>query len=185
MPLAFGIDSRSWSAYCLGQQVGAFSIRAEDAKGTRWTRCIEAKEQVIQLLKAQSNRILVILDDIDRLSNEQIRYVFSWLLRLRGSQTRLTFGLRQRNSCWGIKGCPKRKWTGLPWKVIQMPIQIPNIQRSDLRNALLNGLMKLLQISKNSDITRSTGNNCLVHALIPLSRISGISTVCAMRCALN
>lgn len=45
-------------------------------KGLDERDVLKQKEQVIQLLKAQSNRILVILDDIDRLSNEQIRYVF-------------------------------------------------------------------------------------------------------------
>lgn len=34
---------------------------------------LKQKDQVIKLLSEQSNRILVVLDDIDRLSNEQIR----------------------------------------------------------------------------------------------------------------
>ena len=34
------------------------------------------KEKVVQLLKGQNKRILVVIDDIDRLNNEQIRQVF-------------------------------------------------------------------------------------------------------------
>ena len=45
-------------------------------KGLDERDVLKQKDQVIKLLNTQSNRILVILDDIDRLSNEQIRYVF-------------------------------------------------------------------------------------------------------------
>lgn len=46
-------------------------------KGLDERDVLKQKDQVIQLLKAQSNRVLVILDDIDRLSKEQIRLYFS------------------------------------------------------------------------------------------------------------
>lgn len=60
-------SASKWGLSRLGQKM---------QKGLDERDVLKQKEQVIQLLKAQSNRILVILDDIDRLSNEQIRYVF-------------------------------------------------------------------------------------------------------------
>lgn len=57
-------SASKWGLSRLGQKM---------QKGLDERDVLKQKEQVIQLLKAQSNRILVILDDIDRLSNEQIR----------------------------------------------------------------------------------------------------------------
>ena len=56
-----------WGLSRLGQKM---------QKGLDERDVLKQKEQVIQLLKTQANRILVVLDDIDRFSNEQIRYVF-------------------------------------------------------------------------------------------------------------
>ena len=56
-----------WGFSRLGQKI---------QKGLDERDVLKQKNQVIQLLSAQSNRVLVVLDDIDRLNNEQIRYIF-------------------------------------------------------------------------------------------------------------
>ena len=56
-----------WGFSRLGQKI---------QKGLDELDVLKQKNQVIQLLSAQSNRVLVVLDDIDRLNNEQIRYIF-------------------------------------------------------------------------------------------------------------
>ena len=57
-------------------KLGASLVGRKMQKGLDERDILQQKEKVIKMLKEQSNRILVILDDIDRLSNEQIRYVF-------------------------------------------------------------------------------------------------------------
>lgn len=84
-------------------------------KGLDERDVLKQKEQVIQLLKAQSNRILVILDDIDRLSNEQIRYVFQLITSVaRFPNTTYLLVFDKEIVVEALKGDPKRKWTGLP-----------------------------------------------------------------------
>lgn len=170
-------SASKWGLSRLGQKM---------QKGLDERDVLKQKEQVIQLLKAQSNRILVILDDIDRLSNEQIRYVFQLITSVaRFPNTTYLLVFDKEIVVEALKGVQSGNGQDYLEKVIQMQFRFPTFSVLIYAMPFLNGLMKLLQISKNSDITRSTGNNCLVHALIPLSRISGISTVCAMRCALN
>lgn len=78
MPLAFlelipGVgapiaSASKWGLSRLGQKM---------QKGLDERDVLKQKEQVIQLLKAQSNRILVILDDIDRIKQRTDTLCFS------------------------------------------------------------------------------------------------------------
>ncbi len=81
----------------------------------------------MQLLKAQSNRILVILDDIDGLSNKQIRYVFQLITSVaRFPNTTYLLVFDKEIVVEALKGV--QSGNGQDYlKVIQMPIQIPNI----------------------------------------------------------
>lgn len=62
--------------------ISFFGKNSAEAMGKFLKKRIDAndvqsqKEYVISLLQKQSKRILVVIDDIDRLSNEQIRHVF-------------------------------------------------------------------------------------------------------------
>ena len=69
IPLAGGLLS------FLGKK-GAETAGSKLKKGCDEKDISKQKEFVIKLLQEQSNRILVVIDDIDRLSNEQIRQVF-------------------------------------------------------------------------------------------------------------
>lgn len=114
-------------------------------KGLDKRDVLKQKEQVIQLLKNQSNRILVILDDIDRLSNEQIRYVFQLITSVaKFPNTTYLLVFDKEIVVEALKDVQSGNGQDYLEKVIQMPIQIPDIQRSDLRNALferLDGIM--------------------------------------------
>lgn len=98
---------------------------------------LKQKEQVIKMLQEQSKRILVILDDIDRLSNEQIRYVFQLITSVaRFPNTTYLLVFDKEIVVEALKDVQSGNGQDYLEKVIQMPIQIPDIQRTDLRNAL-------------------------------------------------
>lgn len=105
---------------------------------------LKQKDQVINLLRNQPNRILIVLDDIDRLSNEQIRYVFQLITsvaRFPKTTYLLVFDKEIVNEA--LKDVQSGNGQDYLEKVIQMPIQIPDIQNSDLRNVLLNRLEEI------------------------------------------
>ena len=97
----------------------------------------QQKEQIIKMLQEQSNRILVIIDDIDRLSNEQIRYIFQLITSVaRFPNTMYLLVFDKEIVVEALKDVQSGNGQDYLEKVIQMPIQIPDIQRTDLRKVL-------------------------------------------------
>ena len=77
------------------------------------------------------------LDDIDHLSNEQIRYVFQLITSVaRFPNTIYLLVFDKEIVVEALKDVQSGNGQDYLEKVIQMPIQIPDIQRSDLRNIL-------------------------------------------------
>lgn len=114
-------------------------------KGLDERDVLKQKDQVIQLLKAQSNRILVIIDDIDRLSNEQIRYVFQLITSVaRFPNTTYLLVFDKEIVVEALKNVQSGNGHDYLEKVIQMPIRIPDVQRSDLRNVLFERLDEII-----------------------------------------
>lgn len=118
-------------------KLGASLVGRKMQKGLDERDILQQKEKVIKMLKEQSNRILVILDDIDRLSNEQIRYVFQLITSVaRFPNTTYLLVFDKEIVVEALKDVQSGNGQDYLEKVIQMPIQIPDIQRTDLRNAL-------------------------------------------------
>ena len=107
---------------------------------------IKQKEHVVDLLSKQKNQILVVIDDIDRLSNEQIRQVFqlvSSVAKFPNTTYLLVF-----DKDVVVKALSKvQEGDGEDYleKVIQMPIQIPEIQESKLHATLFKRLDEVLK----------------------------------------
>ncbi len=118
-----------WGASWLGRKM---------QKGLDERDVLHQKEQVVNMLRTQSHRILVVLDDIDRLSNEQIRYVFQLITSVaKFPNTTYLLVFDKEIVVEALKDVQSGNGQDYLEKVIQMPIQIPDIQRSDLRNVLL------------------------------------------------
>lgn len=102
------------------------------------------KNKVIQLLEDQPNRILVVIDDIDRLNNEQIRYIFQLITSV-AKFPKLTYLVvfDKEIVVEALKGVQSGYGQDYLEKIIQMPIQIPDIQRSDLRKLLTEQLEQI------------------------------------------
>lgn len=125
-----------WGFSRLGQKI---------QKGLDKRDVLKQKNQVIQLLNNQSNRVLVVLDDIDRLSNEQIRYIFQLITSVaRFPNTTYLLVFDKEIVVEALKDVQSGNGQDYLEKVIQMPIQIPDIQRSDLHNFLIEQLDKII-----------------------------------------
>ncbi len=127
---------------------------------------IKQKEHVVDLLSKQKNQILVVIDDIDRLSNEQIRQVFqlvSSVAKFPNTTYLLVFDKEVV-----VKALSKvQEGDGEDYleKVIQMPIQIPEIQESKLHATLFQRLNDVLKKYPDSlfdkDHWQKTFNPCV------------------------
>lgn len=110
-------------------------------KGSGEKDISKQKEFVISLLKEQPNRILVVIDDIDRLDNEQIRQVFQLVTSVAKFPNTIYLLVFDRDVV--VKALEKvQEGDGEDYleKIIQMPIQMPEVRPARLRQVLLDQL---------------------------------------------
>lgn len=103
------------------------------------------KQNVVNLLAKQNNKIIVVIDDIDRLSNEQIRQVFQLVSSV--AKFPNTIYLLVFDKSVVVKALEKvQEGNGEDYlqKVIQMPIQIPEIPEAKLHAVLFNRLNDIM-----------------------------------------
>lgn len=107
---------------------------------------LQQKNEVIKLLEAQKTKILVVIDDIDRLNNEQIRQIFqlvSAVAKFPNTAYLLVF-----DKDIVVKALNKiQEGSGEDYlhKIIQMPIQIPDIKEAELHKTLFNSLDQIIE----------------------------------------
>ena len=126
-------------------KVGAISIGKKLQKDSTESDVISQKNQVVELLKKQKSRILVVIDDIDRLSSEQIRLVFQLVASV--AKFPNTAYLLVFDKDVVVKSLEKvQEGDGEDYleKVIQMPIQIPEIHKENLHTVLFTRLDEIL-----------------------------------------
>lgn len=138
------------------------------------------KEKVINLLKGQSCKILVVIDDIDRLSNEQIRYVFQLVTSVAKFPNTIYLLVFDKDIV--VKALEQvQEGNGEDYleKVIQMPIQIPDINRSTLRNILLYRLDEILKRHSDANFLDTRWRNIYTYCIDPfINNIRDINRLC-------
>jgi predicted KAP-like P-loop ATPase len=96
------------------------------------------KEEISDALKEQEGRVVVIIDDIDRLSAEKIREVFQ-VVKAVGDLPRVIYLLAFDESVVleALAGMHGESGRGYLEKVVQAPIELPPIDRHALQTLLL------------------------------------------------
>lgn len=129
---------------------GILALSRKMKKGADEKDILKQKEYVIDLLKKQSKKILVVIDDIDRLSSEQIRQIFQLITSVAKFPNTIYLLVFDKEIV--VKALQKmQEGNGEDYleKIIQMPIQIPNIPRIKLRKIMIDQLNQIL--SENTD----------------------------------
>lgn len=106
---------------------------------------VQQKNAIINLLKQQKTKILIIIDDIDRLNSEQIRQVFqlvSSVAKFPNTSYLLVFD--KEIVVNALNKVQEGSGEDYLHKIIQMPIQIPEVTESKLHAALFASLDKVL-----------------------------------------
>lgn len=106
---------------------------------------LKQKEVVVKMLQNLNQKILIVIDDIDRLDNEQIRQVFQLVSAVAKFPNTIYLLVFDKNIV--VKALEKvQEGNGEDYlkKVIQVPIQIPEIKTNKLFETLFNRLDKIL-----------------------------------------
>lgn len=111
---------------------------------------LEAKNIVIKELMGSDKKILVVIDDIDRLTSEQIRQVFqlvSSVAKFPNTRYLLVFDKDiVVKSLVKVQGGDGEDYLE---KIIQIPIQIPELHKSKLHKTLFDRLNNILENNPN------------------------------------
>lgn len=140
---------------------------------------IKQKEYVIELLKNQPNHILIVIDDIDRLSNEQIRQIFQLVSSVaKFPKTTYLLAFDREIVVNALKKVQEGNGDEYLEKIIQMPIQIPEIPQEDLRKTLflrLDTIVNKYNISFDSEHWQKAYQYC-THPFI--KNIRDVNRLC-------
>ena len=138
------------------------------------------KEEVVKLLQKQKNRILVVIDDIDRLSNEQIRHVFQLVTSVaKFPKTTYLLVFDKEVVVKALEQVQEGSGEDYLEKIIQMPIQIPDIQHSSLREILFGRLDKLLTKYSNVNFSELYWQKIYMPCVDPyIKHIRDINRLC-------
>lgn len=137
---------------------------------------LQQKKEVIDLLNKQNAKILVVIDDIDRLSSEQIRQVFQLVASVaKFPNTAYLLVFDKEIVVKALEKVQEGNGEDYLHKIIQMPIQIPEIPESKLHGVLLTNLDKIMVEYKPSffeDRWKQVYTHCVVPFLSNLRDVN-------------
>lgn len=123
--------------------LGPISIRLKNLKQKSLE---DQKNYLSQLLKNQSHKIIVIIDDIDRLNNYEIRQIFQ-LIKILGNLPNIIY-LVAFDKNIVIKALEKeQEGSGLEYleKIVQVPFDIPPVPKEEVYRLLFSQLDELIK----------------------------------------
>lgn len=112
-----------------------------------------AKEDLETILKESNQKIIVVIDDIDRLTNSQIRDIFH-LAKQVGNFPNIVYILSMDREivCRALKEIHNIDGNEYLEKIIQVPFEIPQISKSKVHEYLLNQLNQIINEKSNDTI---------------------------------
>lgn len=124
---------------------GSESLAKKFKKGIDEKDILKQKQNVIKMLEEQDKRVLIVIDDIDRLNNEQIRQVFQLITSVAKFPNTVYMLVFDKEIV--VKALEKvQEGSGEEYleKIIQMSIQIPEIHRNEFREVIFDRLDKII-----------------------------------------
>lgn len=111
------------------------------------------KEKLETILKGSNQKIIVVIDDIDRLTNSQIRDIFH-LAKQVGNFPNIVYILSMDREivCRALKEIHNIDGHEYLEKIIQIPFEIPKISKSKVHKYLFNQLDKIINDTSNDTI---------------------------------
>ena len=113
----------------------------------------KAKEDLEAILKEHEQKIIIVIDDIDRLTNSQIRDIFH-LAKQVGNFPNIVYILSMDREivCRALQEIHNIDGHEYLEKIIQIPFEIPKISKSKVHKYLFNQLDKIINDTSNDTI---------------------------------
>ena len=113
----------------------------------------KAKEDLERILEGSNQKIIVVIDDIDRLTNSQIRDIFH-LAKQVGNFPNIVYILSMDREivCRALKEIHNIDGHEYLEKIIQIPFEIPKISKSKVHKYLFNQLDKIINDTSDDAI---------------------------------
>ena len=120
---------------------------------TKKTNLDESRKKLEKVLKKSDKKIIVVIDDIDRLTNVQIRDIFQLVKQVADFPNVIYLLVMDRKVVQSALAEVHNLEDGSEYleKIIQVPIELPELSKRKLNNILLNQLNKII-VNTSSEI---------------------------------
>ncbi len=161
-------------------KTGARVVGKRMRKGCDDRDIIKQKDHVVQLLQQQHSRLLVVIDDIDRLSDTQIRQVFQLVASVASFPNTIYLLVFDKEIVVkALEQVQKGRGEDYLEKVIQIPIQIPDISPGNLQAVLFDRLGQMMFPSQERCIHKAHWDRLFFPYIAPLiHNIRDIGRLC-------
>lgn len=128
----------------------------------------KTRDQLIKELKKTNCKIIVVIDDIDRLTNEQIRDIFQLVKQVANFPNVIyLLSMDREIVCRALHEVQKVDGHEYLDKIIQIPIEIPELRKSKLHDILIQKLDSIVsslpkKINIDSNYFRQVFQNCVI-----------------------
>lgn len=124
------------------------------------------KESIINKLKLSDKKIIIIVDDIDRLYNSEIKQIFQLVKSLADFPNLIyVLSFDKEIVCNALNEVQNGNGSKYVDKIIQVPIDVPLTQKADVYNLLNNELNKILKDIPDGDFDNYYWGNLFVFGL--------------------
>ncbi|WP_336137925.1 MULTISPECIES: KAP family P-loop NTPase fold protein [unclassified Acinetobacter] len=137
-----------WSIENLKKLAGYYDEKAKDNEKS----LTEIRSELKVALQELENPILIVMDDLDRLSTSELRMIFQ-LIKANTEFPNVTFLLLfQRNIVEERLTDATQSGKDYLEKIIQVPFNIPKVSQVQVHEVLFNRLNKILELDKSSNL---------------------------------
>lgn len=145
----------------IGKYISLFKMTANFASKDIKSRCnstsiSDTKDKLIKELKKKNKKIIVIIDDIDRLSNEQIRLVFQLVNQVAGLPNIIYLLSMDKDivvrALKKVQDCDGEEYLE---KIVQVPFSIPKLDKDKVLNLFLYKIDEILNRKKNLNFDKN------------------------------
>lgn len=159
---------------------GADTLSKKLRKGDDGKDIQKQKEYIIKLIGQQEQRVLVVIDDIDRLSSEQIRQVFQLIASVaKFPNTMYLLVFDKEIVVSALEKVQEGNGEDYLEKIIQIPIQIPDFGKSKIRELTIKKLNEVITDYQGIGFQQERWQRMFDHCIGPfINSLRDINRLC-------
>ena len=149
--------------------------------GDRYNDIVYQKTQVEKALNEMDEKLLVIIDDIDRLPNEQIRLIFQLVNSVAGFPNTIYLLSFDKDIVAQALDYVQGRGAEYLEKIIQVPFEVPPVNRSKLRNIFEDRMREIILFNNEDELSavrwHQVYNKCVAPFLKTLRDVNRVCNV--------